>query len=80
MVGTGVILGPGATTVLIEGSPASTVLDTVAPHGEPPHTNPVIVTGAATVLAQGKPLTVLGTSIATCGHPATTGSFTVLAT
>lgn len=79
-MGTGVILGPGAPTVLIEGSPASTVLDIVAPHGEPPHTNPTIVTGSATVRAMGKPLTLQGTSVATCAHPASTGSFTVLAT
>lgn len=77
--GTGVITGPGASTVLVNGRPLSIVGDTVAPHGEPPHTNPVILTGSPTVRAQGRPITVEQISQATCGHLATTGSLNVRA-
>lgn len=77
LVATGIITGPGAPTVLVNGAPASVVGDTVAPHGPPPHSNPIIVVGAATVLAQSRPVTITGRSIASCGHPVSTGAVTV---
>lgn len=79
LVSTGVITGPGAPTVLVNGSIASTILDTVAPHGSPPHSKAITITGASTVIAQFFPLNLMGTTIATCGHSATTGSPNVLA-
>ena len=80
IVSTGIILGPGASTVFAEGAPVSLVGDKVAPHGKPPHTAPTIVNGSVTVLAQFRPITVLGISKATCMHPASKGSATVFAT
>lgn len=77
MVSSGVITGPGAPTVLINGAPASLVGDTVAPHGAPPHSNPVVVSGAVTVFAQSRPVSITGRSVASCGHPVSTGSPTV---
>jgi uncharacterized Zn-binding protein involved in type VI secretion len=76
----GVITGPGVPTVLVNGSPISVVGDTVAAHGDPPHTQPTIVSGSATVRAGGKPVTVQSVSTASCGHPVFTGSTNVQAT
>lgn len=70
----GLILGPGAPSVLVNGKPISTVFDKVAPHGKPPHTGPVIITGSSTVFAEGKPVTRKNTSKASCGHQVSTGS------
>lgn len=78
LVATGVITGPGTPTVLVNNVPASVVGDTVAPHGPPPHSNPVIVTGAATVRFENRPPATLGVSIASCGHPVSSGSPTVI--
>lgn len=74
LVSGGVITGPGAPTVRVNNLPASLVGDTVAPHGKPPHTNPVIVSGAATVRMDNRPPTITGRSVASCGHPVSTGS------
>lgn len=77
--GTGQITGPGAISVLVDGVPISVVGDLVAPHGNPPHTNPTIVIGSPTVRAEGKPITVQINSTATCFHQVTSGSLTVKA-
>jgi len=77
---TGVIVGPGAPTVLVGGVPVSVIFDQISTHGEPPHTVATVVKAATTVFAEGRPITVQGTSIASCGHPASTGIPTVLAT
>ena len=77
LVSSGIITGPGAPTVLVNGAPASVVGDTVAPHGPPPHAKPIVVVGAATVFAQSRPVTITGRSIASCGHPVSTGAPTV---
>lgn len=45
----GLIIGPGSPRILVGGIPVSTVGDTVAPHGEPPHTNAVTTTLATRV-------------------------------
>lgn len=74
LVATGVITGPGTPTVLVNNVPASVVGDTVAPHGAPPHSNPVIVSGAATVRFENRPPAITGRSVASCGHPVSTGS------
>lgn len=77
MVGPGIVLGPGAPTVIVEGMPCSVLADKVAPHGEPPHTTAVIVGNCSkTVLAMAKPIS-RDTSIATCGHVLAKGAFTV---
>lgn len=73
-----VVVGPGVPTILVEGSPISTIGDAVAPHGEPPHTSSVVLTGAPRILAAGKPITVVS-SATSCGHPITFGSPTVVA-
>ena len=77
LVGPGVVLGPGFPTVIVEGSPVSVVGDLVAPHGEPPHSSPVLVNGSATVFAGGRPVTLQAVSKASCGHSMLTGAPTV---
>lgn len=74
----GLVVGPGSTTVVINGSPASLVGDQVVSHGSPPHTASMIVTGSTSVVIDGKPLAVQGLSIASCQHPMSTGSPTVI--
>lgn len=77
MVGPGIVLGPGAPTVLVEGAPCSVILDKIAPHGEPPHAKATIVTNcSATVLAQGKFIS-RDTSIGSCLHVLKNGAVTV---
>lgn len=80
IVGTGIVLGPGAPTVLVEGLPISCVGDAASPHGDAPHTSPTIVSGSATVFAGGRPVAIQGQSIASCAHPVATGAVTVQAT
>lgn len=78
--GAGVEIGPGAPTVLVEGSPVGVIGDKITPHGKPPHTAPTVVTGSATVRAEGKPVVVQGLSKASCGHAAASGAATVQVT
>lgn len=80
IVGGGVITGPGVTNVLVEGVPISVIGDTVAPHGEPPHTSPTMVIGSSTVKAGGRAICLESRSFATCNHPQSTGASTVKAT
>lgn len=80
IVGTGILLGPGAPTVLVEGVPVGCIGDSVSPHGNAPHISPTIVSGSATVFANGKPIALVGTSKATCAHPVATGATSVQAT
>jgi len=79
LVSTGVITGPGAKTVQVGFAPCSTIFDTVAPHGSPPHSKAITITGASTVAAEFFPVNLMTTTIATCGHTASTGCPTVLA-
>ena len=74
----GVVTGPGAATVLIEGKPASIIGDTVSAHGEPPHSKPFIITGSSTVRIESRNATVVGISQATCGHKVSTGATSVI--
>jgi len=75
----GVISGPCAPTVLINGRPASVVGDSVTPHpccGKPgcsPHCSAKTTTGSPTVLAEGKPIVRKGDPD-TCGHPRSSSS------
>jgi uncharacterized Zn-binding protein involved in type VI secretion len=80
IVGTGIDQGPGAATVLAEGSPVSVVGDLVSSHGEAPHIAATIVTGSATVFAEGKPVVVAQLSVASCSHQVSTGAATVQVT
>lgn len=77
LVGPGLVIGPGAPTVLVEGSVCSVLGDKILPHGDPPHTSAVIISNVSkTVLAMGKPIS-RDTSIALCGHTLKLGAFTV---
>jgi uncharacterized Zn-binding protein involved in type VI secretion len=69
----GSILGPGASTVLVNGSPVSVAFDAVAGHGDPPHSAPKMVTYSSKVYANGKGI-VRETDSASCGHPASGSS------
>ena len=82
--GGGVIVGPGAPTVLAEGFIVSCASgatpetgDVVTTHGEPPHNVALIQSGSATVIAMGRPVAMAAFSIATCGHPVGPGAVTV---
>lgn len=70
----GLISSPGAPSVKVNGTPISTVGDTVMPHGNSPHTKAVIKTGSGTVKAEGKRVARKGKSVASCGHNVSTGS------
>jgi len=77
MVGPGIVTGPGAPTVLIEGMPCSVLGDIIAPHGEPPHSTAVIVSNCSkTVFAMMKPIS-RDTSLGTCAHVLAKGAVTV---
>jgi uncharacterized Zn-binding protein involved in type VI secretion len=79
IVGGGIITGPGIPNILVEGQPISVIGDTVAPHGEAPHTNPTMITGSSTVKAGGRRICIEQISTATCNHPQSTGAPTVKA-
>ena len=76
----GIIMGPGAPTVLVEGMVVSCGGDAVKPHGENMHATPFILPPSAskTVLAMGRGVTVMTRSKANCGHPVMIGAPTVL--
>ena len=69
----GVITGPGAPTVLVNGSAVSTLGDAVTPHGDPPHAAAKIITSSKTVFAQGKGIVRAGDK-ASCGHSVASGT------
>jgi uncharacterized Zn-binding protein involved in type VI secretion len=83
--GGGVVLGPGALSVLVNGRPVITPGNIVAPHpccGAPEaecvvHCAAVTTLGSLGVLAEGKPIVYVG-SPDTCKHVRMTGSFNVL--
>lgn len=74
LVSAGIILGPCAIRTKINALPVSLIGDMVSPHGEPPHTTPVITTGTTRTLIEGRGVSVVGVSIASCMHPVSTGS------
>lgn len=73
----GLITGPGATKVFVEGSKASLNGDAVASHGSSPHSSATMVATTTKVFIEGTPVVRQG-DLATCGHPAT-GSTKVFA-
>jgi len=74
----GLITGPGIPNVKINGSPASVVGDTVAAHGEAPHTVATITNGSISVTIGGRPATVQTISTASCQHKVSSGSINVI--
>lgn len=77
LAGTGIIIGPGEATVIVENQPVSVIDDQVATHGDAPHIQPTITTASTTVFAGNKPVTVEALSTASCGHTVIAGSATV---
>lgn len=76
----GIVLGPGAITVMAEFMPVSVAKDKVKPHGENQHLaapSITLPTCSKTVFAMGKPVAMEKQSIATCLHPLTLGAITV---
>jgi len=73
---TGIIVGPGAVTVKIDGAPASLEGDAIAPHGMSPHDKSTVISASKTVKAEGRGIVQQGLAQAICGHVCTTGSFT----
>lgn len=69
----GPIVGPGATTVLVDNMPVAVVSDAATCSGPPD----VIISGSTTVLAENKPLAALGSQTAH-GGVVVAGSPTVL--
>lgn len=73
----GLIVGPGASNVLVNGFPVSVLGDAVAGHGENQHAASSMLIGSPrTVFAGGLPVIRQGDP-ATCGHTST-GSSNVL--
>ena len=73
----GVIGGPGAGTVRINGSACSLLGDSVTPHGVAPHAGASMAAASSTVFAEGGRVVRSG-DLASCGHAAT-GSSNVFA-
>ena len=71
----GTITGPGASTVFVNGSKVSLLGDSVAPHGDSPHSNATMVESSSTVFASGIGVVRQGDA-ASCGHTATGSSDT----
>lgn len=63
------IAGPGATNWTWNGAPMSLVGDAVVPHGNAPHSGPVMVEGSPWFTIAGIPVVRAG-SAASCGHTA----------
>ena len=74
LVGGGVIVGPGATSVTVNDKVISVINDTVQTHGDPPHVMPPIITGAPTIFAEDKKINLTSISRASCSHTVDTGS------
>jgi uncharacterized Zn-binding protein involved in type VI secretion len=72
-----VILGPGISSVIVNGAPISVKGDAVAGHGDTPHASPVMVGSSGTVFAGGIGIVRAGDA-ASCGHTAS-GSSDVIA-
>ena len=72
-VGGGLILGPGAPTIKVNGSTVSVLGDAVASHGSGPHAAATIITASGSVNAEGKAVVRVG-DLASCGHTVATGS------
>lgn len=74
-VGGGVILGPGASSVRVNGFAVATDGDSIASHGNSPHSNAILVpgNGSLSVRAEGEYIQRAG-DIASCGHPIIGGS------
>jgi uncharacterized Zn-binding protein involved in type VI secretion len=73
----GMIMGPGAPSVLVNSMPISVMGDVVAGHGDNQHSSAaMLIGGPRTVIAGGKQVVVQGDP-ATCGHICT-GSGNVL--
>ena len=69
--GTSIAGGPitsGASKTNIEGIAPARLGDTVAGHGDSPHSNPMIASGSSKVNIEGKPAAIVGTDKASCQH------------
>jgi uncharacterized Zn-binding protein involved in type VI secretion len=67
--GGGIILGPGASRVFVEGKKWSLDGDNIAGHGSDSHASPKTVATSTRVVVEGKKPVREGDA-ATCGHPA----------
>ena len=72
-VGGGLITGPGAPTVKVNGATVSVLGDSVASHGSGPHVAATIITASGNVNAEGKGVVRDG-DLASCGHTVINGS------
>lgn len=71
--GGGLILGPGAPTVRVNGAAAATLGDLIAPHGAGPHAVAVIIGASLTVIGNSKRIARAG-DLCSCGHTIAGGS------
>ncbi len=69
----GTIVGPGVASVIVNGSPVSVIGDSVAGHGDAPHSSPTMVAGSGTVIAGGIGVVRAGDA-ASCGDTASGSS------
>ena len=76
----GIIIGPGAITVMAEFMPVSVAKDKVTEHGENQHLAAPTITLATcskTVFAMNKPVAMQTQTVATCTHALELGAVTV---
>lgn len=66
----GVITGPGATRLTVNGIKVSLLGDRVAGHGDGAHRGPTMVQGSSVLRVDGIPVVLQGHS-ASCSHTAT---------
>lgn len=70
----GVIVGPGSSTMLVDGKPVSFIGDVVATHGNSPHNSPTLVAGGASTIVVDGEIPAMQRSQAACGHTVSPGS------
>lgn len=75
----GIIIGPGAPTVIVEGLPISCGGDAFTPHGENAHAKGIVTVESCskTVIAMGRGVTVMTRSKGSCQEPVMLGATTV---
>lgn len=75
-VGAGIVIGPGAVTVRVQGAPLSLIGDKVSPHGSGAHANAYMIQGSMKVRVGGRPVCRVGHQ-ASCADPMISGSLKV---
>jgi len=70
----GLIVGPGSSTMVVDGKPVSFIGDVVSTHGNSPHTSPSLIAGGSTTMLVDGQIPAMQGSQAACGHTVSPGS------